>query len=695
MIESSSIDILNSLKSFLQQYCSQEIDEIRLEFPNRRSLDVDIALLASYNRELASMLIDNPDSIIREADNALASILNLDKSYRFHVRFYNQNIYRPLVQDVGTEYLEKLITLDALVVKRSEVLSKVRIANVRCTKAGCSYRAEIDLDYDELPEKCPLCNSRIAIQEDHSSKIDMQRIAIQDPLEVLKGNVPNWQLTVVLEDDLVNSVLPGDRIEVTGVLKAAMIDKRRNRSIRSKDIVYAMYLKAVSLIHKQKDFASLQITKSDEEKIKDLAKDPNIIDKIVNSIAASVYGYREIKTAVALQLFGGNSNKSLIDNSPVRSDIHILLIGDPGSAKTRILQSVAALVPKGIYVSGKSVTAGGLTAVAEKDEFSEGGWTLKAGALVLGNGGLVCIDEFDKISDEDRSALHEAMESQTISVAKAGIVANFSAKTSILAAANPKYGRFDPNKYPADQYDIPPTLLSRFDLIFPIRDLMDEQLDRNIAEHITLQHKISAENNGLITDQLYNEQNKVSKPEIDRELLRKYIAYARRNIFPALTEEARGRIVSYYTTLRKLGKNMNTTPITPRQLEGLIRLSEASAKARLSNKVEISDVERAISLLDYVLRQVAIDKEGRIDIDIISTNMPKERVSKINIIKSIISSMEKKEGGAAKIDDVIKAAGEQGISTDEVNRLLLELEKGGEIYKPRVGYIKLVEYRDE
>ncbi len=210
-----------------------------------------------------------------------------------------------------------------------------------------------------------------------------------------------------------------------------------------------MFLDVVSIVPKQKEFTALEISAEEEKEILELSKDPRILDKIAQSIAPSIYGYDEIKKALALQLFGGTPDKRLIDGGLIRSDIHILLIGDPGSAKTRLLQAVSSIVPKGIYVSGKSTSSAGLTASAERDEISEGGWTLRAGALVLGSGGEVSIDEFDKISADDKSALLEALESQTISVAKAGIVARFNTKTSVLAAANPKFGRFDENTYPA------------------------------------------------------------------------------------------------------------------------------------------------------------------------------------------------------------------------------------------------------
>ncbi|MEM0143118.1 MAG: minichromosome maintenance protein MCM, partial [Candidatus Parvarchaeum sp.] len=489
-----------------------------------------------------------------------------------------------------------------------------------------------------------------------------------------------------IEDDLVNTVIPGDRIELTGILR---IRPRRNMKGKIEKNVYSMYVEVISIIAKQKEFAELNLSEEDKRKIIELSKGPEIFENIANSIAPSIYGYKEIKQAITLQLFGGTPGKKLVDGGLIRSDIHILLIGDPGSAKTRILQSVISLVPKGIYVSGKSVTGGGMTAVAERDDFAEGGWTLKAGAMVLGNGGLVAIDEFDKINDEDRASLHEALESQTISVAKAGIIAKFNARAAVLAAANPKYGRFDPNTYPAEQFDIPPTLLSRFDLIFPIKDVLDEGIDKEIAKHILMQHQAAGAQLAEMS-----EYKQVTLPPIEGEMLRKYIAYARKNIIPRLSDEAAKKIEEYYVELRKTGIKQGAVPITPRQIEGLVRMAEASAKSRLSEIVEIVDAERAIALSEYMLKTLAVDRGGRRDIDTILTGMPKEKVDKLNTMMSIIKKLDDEEG-LAKLQSIMQEAENEGIDANTANKYLQELERSGDIYSPKPGIIKPVKREAE
>ena len=672
---------------FFEKFYREDIDNIIISFPEKRSLKVDISNLEKFDPNLAYELIEKPDLIINAAEESLKQKIegfgeNQTKK-DVHVRFFGQNIYTPLVQDVGSDYINKLIMLDCLIVKRSEISPMVKVGVFKCIYCMSVFR--IRADKDEIPEACPQCKRKgLKQSQEESEYTNLQKIAIQDPLEKLRGNSPTWQLEVWIEDDLVNTVIPGDRIDLTGILR---IRQRKNQGKKQNEKeLFTMYVNSVSIIPKQKEFAELSISEDEERAIKELSKDPQIFEKIGKSISPSVYGHTEIKQAVALQLFGGTSGKKLIDGGIIRSDIHILLIGDPGSAKTRILQTVSKLVPKGIYVSGKSVTGGGMTAVAERDDFSEGGWTLKAGALVLGSGGVVCIDEFDKIGDEDRASLHEALESQTVSVAKAGIIATFNAKASVLAAANPKYGRFDPSDYPAEQFNIPPTLLSRFDLIFPIKDEMDEELDKNIADHILGQHYMSG-----IEREDSTEKTRIEKPPIDNELLRKYIAFAKKNITPRLSDAASEKIKNYYITLRKMGMEKGAVTITPRQIEGLIRMSEASAKTRLSEVVEVMDTERAIELSEFMFKTLAVDKSGRRDIDTLMTGVPKEKVDRLNTIINIIKKLEDDEK-IPKLSRIIEEAEKINIDKATTEKYINDLERSGDIYAPKPGIIKIVRH---
>jgi replicative DNA helicase Mcm len=678
------ISILKSrFDEFLDQYYRTQIGDMLTSFPDKRSLRVDMRDLEEFDPDMAAEMIDKPDIMLAAANESLRDrFSDIDISiYEPHVRIFGQHLNTPFVQDVGSAYIGKMITLDSLIVKRTEIIPRVRIGVYEC--AFCNERVTIRVDRDNRPEVCQACKRRsMKAVEEESKFTNIQKIAVQDPLEKLHGSTPTWQLEVWLHDDLVNTVIPGDRVEITGILR---IRPKMNRKAKD-DTLYAMFLDTVSTVSKQKEFAEIEMTDEEERNIVELSKDPNIFNKIARSIAPSVYGYDEIKQAVALQLFGGTPGKVLVDGGLIRSDMHILLIGDPGSAKTRILQSVSRLVPKGIYVSGKSVTGGGLTAVAERDEFSEGGWTLKAGAMVLGSGGVVAIDEFDKIGDDDRASLHEALESQTISVAKAGIVATFNAKAAVIAAANPKFGRFDKNMYPSEQFDIPATLLSRFDLIFPIVDSMDQEQDRNIAKHILIQHEAA----GAILAQV-QDVVQVELPPLNGDLLRKYIAYSRKNVRPRLTDESANIIQDYYIELRKEGAKLGSIAITPRQIEGIIRMAEASAKTRMAEVVEKSDAQLAISLNEYMLKTITTDREGRRDIDTILTGMPREKITRINSIINIIKRLEGEEG-TAKLRRVMEEAEKSGIDAQTVSRLISELEKSGDIFTPKPGEVKSVRH---
>ncbi|HVA83048.1 MAG TPA: minichromosome maintenance protein MCM [Candidatus Aquilonibacter sp.] len=679
-------DLKNKFVEFYNAYYTDHINSMYISYPKKRSVLIDIKDLQKFDSDLVTELLNKPDTIVPTANQALASMNpNSDASEPVYARFLGLDNEGLMIQDVGSQNIGKLLNLDSLVVKRSEITPKVNLGVFRCS--FCNSVVKILIEKDNVPEICPQCRRRAMRQVNEESEfINLQRIAVQDPLERLKGSTPTWQLEVWLADDLVNTIIPGDRVDITGILRI-----RPRKTARGKDdkTLFTMFFDCISLKPKQKEFADIDISDEEEQSINEMSKDPRIFEKIATSIAPSIYGHDQIKQSLALQLFGGTPDKKLIDGAPIRNDIHILLIGDPGSAKTRLLQAVTSLVPKGIYVSGKSTSGAGLTASAERDEFAEGGWTLKAGALVLGSGGEVSIDEFDKIGDEDKSSLLEALESQTISVAKAGIVARFQAKTSVLAAANPKFGRFDPNTYPAEQFDIPPALLSRFDLIFPIKDVLDEEQDRKIAKHILTQHEAAGASLADMKDYL-----QVEAPAISSDILRKYVAYAKKHVRPRLTPEATSRIEAYYLDLRKLGMKSGATPITPRQIEGLIRMAEASAKTRLSPIIDLKDAELAISLFEFMLRTLAVDRGGRRDIDTILTGMPREKVTKINSIITIIKKLEGEEG-YAKLTRILEDAEKEGVDRASTTKYINELERIGDVYSPKPGILKIVKHDEE
>jgi replicative DNA helicase Mcm len=395
-----------------------------------------------------------------------------------------------------------------------------------------------------------------------------------------------------------------------------------------------------------------------------------------DSLAPSIYGHDKVKEAILLQMFGGVIKKR--DKGDVtRGDIHILLVGDPGSGKSQLLKKVSVVAPKSRYVSGKGASGAGLTASVVKDEFLKG-WALEAGALVLANKGICCIDELDKMTKEDQVAMHEGMEQQTITIAKANIQATLKAETTILAAANPKFGRFDPFEMIAKQIELSPTLLNRFDLIFAIRDLPNRENDEKLASFILQLHKSSEKQDGLI--------------EVD--LIKKYISYARRKIRPKLTDGALKEIKDFFVSMRNSDSkdSKKAIAISARQLEALIRLSEASAKSELRDKVTKKDSKKAIELVHYSLSQIGMDPEtGDIDIDRIITGISTTQRNSLVTVREIINELEKVLGKAIPVEDIEREADIKGIDKDKTNEIIEKLRKTGDIYSPRHGIISKIE----
>ncbi len=693
-----NVAYIQELEGFFSEVYKKKLEELAEFYPDKKSLVVDFKDIERYNPELADELLDNPDVMLKASREAISNlgIQNPEgKAVVPHVRIVNlPEDRRKLIRELSSDYLNKLVSVEGVITKITDVRPKLHIAEFQCKHCGRIYKIPQEGElYGKLvtPGVCACGRRDFKLIPEHSEFIDMQKMQIQEPLEALVRGEQAKTIDVWLEDDLTRQLFPGDKIEVVGILKLIPPKKKDTA-------VYGIYLQAISVQKKEKEFEEIEITKEEEEKIREMARDPDIYDKLVKSIAPSIYGHEKVKEAIALQLFGGTKNKIFPDGTRVRPDIHILLIGDPGTAKSQMLYYVYKLAPKAVFVGGKSSTGAGLTATAEKDEFGEGGWTLKAGALVLASGGHAMIDEFDKMSPEDRANIHEAMEQQRISIAKAGIVTQFKTETAILAAANPKYGRFDPYSSPADQFNIPPTILSRFDLIFPIKDVLDPVKDKKMAEHILSAHQVAsiraAGAKDILTEEELKEKEERITPAIDPEFLRKYIAYARKHVHPVLTEEAMEKIMEYYTDLRSLGKQAGSVPITARQLEALVRLAEASAKARLSDKVLLEDAERAIDLHSYMMREVGVDrKTGKLDWDIIAVGQPRSKMEKARTLLQIMKRLQEQFDYIEK-SQIIKEAETAGIEKDEVESLIEILRKNGDVYSPKTGLYKVLEDKE-
>jgi len=639
-------------------------------------LVIDFIELAKFDPDLANELLDSPEEVIKAAELSIEQF-DLEDAKGLRVRFSNlPESQRVLIRDIRSKHIGKMVVVDGIVKQKSDVRPQVTSAKFECPSCGNVLNIlQLEGSFKE-PSRCG-CGRKGKFMLLSKELVDAQGIVLEEVPESLEGGAQPKRINIFLKDDLVSPISerktgPGSKICVVGMIKEVPIILRTgSKSIRFDLLIEANFVEAV-----EETFYEVEISKEEEEKIKELGEDPKVYQKLVNSIAPSIYGYGKIKEALLLQLMGG-VRKIRKDKVVSRGDMHVLLVGDPGAGKSALLKRITLVAPKGRYVAGKGVSGAGITASVVRDEFLRG-WSLEAGALVLASDGICVIDEMDKMGADDRAAMHEALEQQTISISKANIQATLIARTTVLAAANPKFGRFDPYGVVADQIDLPPTLINRFDLIFPIKDLPEETKDKKLAEHILNLHQTPD----------------LAEAEIPTDLLKKYIAYAKQRIIPQLTDGALDEIKNFYMKMRASGggeEGIRAIPISPRQLEALVRLSEASARIRLSGKVARKDAKRAIELVEYCLMQVGFDKEtGKIDIDRIATGIPASARSHILSVKEIISELEGKIGKTIPIDDIVSESSAKGIKEEDVEEAIEKLKRSGDLFEPRRGFISRI-----
>ncbi len=659
-------DIIQESKNFFEAYKKEVGKSIRegekivyLDFPN----------IAEFSPSLSEKLLEFPEESLAYLETALEES-GLVTNPRIRIKDVPSSIDSPIRQ-IRAKHLDKFVQVEGIVKQASDVLPQVVNARFECPSCGAILSVlQIDKKFRE-PARCS-CGRKGQFKLLSKEMVDAQRLVLEESPDMLEGGEQPRRMNIFLKEDLVDPrmeerVTPGSRVKILGILKEVP------RPLQSGSIstLFDLAIEANYITPLEETFADLVISEEEEKQILELASDPHVYSRLTKSISPSVYGYDRIKEAVLLQLFSG-IRKTKSDKGKTRGDIHILLVGDPGVAKSVMLKFISSIAPKGRYVSGKAATAAGLTAAVVKDEFLKG-WSLEAGAMVLSNKGLVCIDEIEKMTEHDRSTMHEAMEQQTVTISKANIQATLRAETSVLAAGNPKLGRFDPNSPIPQQIDISPALLSRFDVIFILRDLPNKTQDEAIATHVLEEH-----------------QQEVIRDVLEPNLLRKYISYAKR-LKPKLTNEAVEEIKDFYITLRNQSVRAETEikpiPITARQLEAIVRLSEACARIRLAEEVNRDDAKRAIELLKFSLQQVGYDEETQTyDIDRIG-GMPTSKRGKIITVKETISRLESRLGKLIPLEELEKELQDK-ISSEELEDAINQLSKSGDIFRPKKGFIQ-------
>jgi len=685
----SSQTLTDQILQFYRTYYREDIGKLAVRYPEEQSLVVDWTDVFRWHTDVADDILNNEPKIREYFEEALRLFdipadISLDEA---NVRFENVGEENRLhVDQLRSKNIGQYRELIGQIKQRTGAKPVLTKAVFECLRCGVDNEIDqFDGDYQE-PQTCVGCEREGPFDLDFNASEfkDLERLRLVEPPERTQG-ADGQHVDISVDSDLVDSANPGDRVRIAGVISAEQPED-------GSDGMFDYEIEGRAIEHTQETFSELELDSETVEQIKHIAQSPDVdpYEVLVNSIAPGHHGDAHIKLSIGLQLFRGVRGE-LPDGSHERGDIHVLLMGDPGTGKSTLLGAAEEIAPRSASASGKGASKAGLTAAALPSDFSANGMTLEAGALVLADKGLAAIDEIDKIPDEVSSAMHGAMSKQRVEINKGGFSnVALPSRTAVLAAGNPKYGRFDPYEPTNEQLELPGALMDRFDLIWTMKDDLQPERDTAVTNHILDTVDVATRNvSGVEADA---DAVDAITADVDQDFLRHWIAYARKNHYPTLSEEVKDRIRDFYIELRSAGYERDDAPIpvTKRKLEGLTRLAQASARVRLADEVAVEDAKRACELMLKSMQQVGVDPEtGQFDADVVETGMSKSQRDRVKTLKQLIEEVAAEYDDGAPVDEVLERCKNLDIDRSKAEEEIEKLRRKGDVYEPTADHLRV------
>ena len=656
---------LLQLKDKISQYIKQTYNPSDLK---DEIIAIDLSEMYQYGLiDIVEKIAQNPQEYVSILRECFIDVMNTLYSLEVDNIITIKNIPKifnnaKTIGDIKSRCVGKLVEFEGIINMATNIKSALKVGVYRCNECGKEKTIYYSNIFQTVVPKC--CNSKMELIDNASVYVDVQELKVQQPLDTMDSHEPPKSIPVIYENT--PGVYSG-RVRITGIPLRKEKGKRDTKA-------YDIYIKAL-YVEVLKETRDIELSEEDIDKIKRISEDKDVINKLSNALFPEILGHEHIKKSIFLQQVKGN----ILDDE--RGNIHILLITDPAVGKTVMLRKIGNM-PGNEYASLITSTGVGLTASVSKEEISldSNNWVVKPGVLVRASGGTACIDEINVPGKTQHLAeVHDAMENQFVKINKAGVNALLPTKCALLCACNPKYGRFDPHLSVLEQINMPPQFISRFDLIFAIKDIEDTEKDKDIGLHIVRRRK----------NKIHNKQNYtfINGVEITEDILLKYISYASGRIVD-IDEDVEEYISNFYAEMRSKKGGLK---ITARQMESIIRISEAIAKAKLKDKVEIEDVDEAIKLIIESLRETSANQEGEIDIDKLLTGISSSERKNIHKMKSIIKKLEEVADGNGLIyeEDILDEAEHNGINREEGERILKKLKEYGDVVEVRHMWYKL------